>query len=300
MGARILTQRKRLFSNIFILGQTLPTHRLNHSPLGGLFQPTMTQAIRLLSAHPPPTTAPALAPFRPAGERDCDPSPGGGDLETYTTTGADSWPAPSASPANAKGWVHIFPEGSVHQQGARTPRYFRWGVARLVLEADPPPAVVPIFVEGTDDVMPEDRTFPRFLPRVGRRLRVVFGDEVDFDATFGDLRSRWEGLVRRAEGKERGPSTSSWWFGSREEGKGGGRGGGGGGPTTIDLRDGPEARAIRVEVASRMRDEVLKLRSRMGYPDSDPVLGLAETWAKDPRGQKKYRSNVDGGMVSQD
>src|SRR5438046_2122853 len=42
----------RVLSAFFTLGQVLPTHRLGHSPYGGLFQPTMTQAIRLLSRGP--------------------------------------------------------------------------------------------------------------------------------------------------------------------------------------------------------------------------------------------------------
>ncbi len=92
----------------------------------------MTQAIRLLSSPPP--AAPAAAAAAAA--------------ITYSTTGHDRWPAPSAFAANRLGWVHIFPEGMVHQEEARRLRYFRWGVGRLVLEADPPPDVVPIFIDG--------------------------------------------------------------------------------------------------------------------------------------------------------
>ena len=61
-----------------------------------------------------------------------------------------------------------------------------------------------------------------------------------------------------------------------------------------ELRDSKEAEQIRVEVALRVRNEVLKLRKSLGYPDEDPAwkLGLAETWARDPKDTKK--SPVDG------
>src|SRR4051794_29765156 len=42
----------RATSSFFTLGQVLPTHRLAHSTHGGLFQPTMTQTVRLLSHGP--------------------------------------------------------------------------------------------------------------------------------------------------------------------------------------------------------------------------------------------------------
>ena len=145
------------------------------------------------------------------------------------------------------------------------------------------PDVVPIFIDGFQNVMPEDRTFPRFIPRIRNRIRVAFGDALDSEAVFGDLRKRWKELVERRRsglGRVGGEEVLGEL---RDE----------------ELRDGPEARAIRIEVARRVRDEVMKLRKQMGYPDGDPALGDAETWAKDKEG-KKYRSAVDGSLINQD
>jgi monolysocardiolipin acyltransferase len=186
--------------------------------------------------------------------------------------------------------VHVFPEGCVHQHAATDLRYFKWGLARLVLEADPPPAVLPMFVDGTQRVMPEDRAFPRFLPRAGQTVRVAFGDVLDYDAVFGDLRRRWDGLVSREmarlrkEGRQEGVVVQL------------------GELPTEELKYGREAQEIRIEVARRMREEILKVRRSLGrYPEPDPTFGLAETWRLDDDIEaKKYKSRVDGSNINQD
>ena len=252
LGAHDICYRHLPLGHFFFAGQTLPTHRLRHSPLGGLFQPTLSEAVRLLSAGPYAV------------------------LPTYTTTGSDAWPAPSAHHRLA--WVHVFPEGAVHQPPAGAGyglRYFRWGAARLLLEADPAPDVVPIFVEGTDRVMSEDRLWPRWLPRRAP-LRLTFGAVLDSDAVFGDLRSRWRELVAAA-----GPTGMP-------------------GDLPETLRRGAEVDALRAEAARRLREEVLRLRRARGYADQDPALGRAEKWAADRPGRKGQRSEVDGSIVSQD
>lgn len=92
---------------------------------------------------------------------------------------------------------------------------------------------------------------------------------------FGDLRRRWQKLVESRGGiQELGVVRDQ------------------------ELRDGAEAREIRIEVARRVRDEVMKLRRSLGYKDADPTYGDAETWAKDPK-NKKYRSEVDGSLINQ-
>lgn len=229
-------------------------HRYQHSPHGGLFQPTMTTAIRLLSSPAPPL------------------------------------------PAARHAWIHVFPEGMVHQDHAASDlRYFKWGVARLLLEAEPrAPDVVPVFLDGTQALMPEARGFPRLVPRgFGARVRVAFGDPVDGEAAFGDLRRRWRELVRR-----------------REEEGGGEAAGMGKGRTGVleddELRYGDEARRLRVEAARRVREEVLKLRRGLGgYAEADEALGRAETWTRDEvwrdaREERYTRSRVEGSRVEQD
>jgi monolysocardiolipin acyltransferase len=185
----------------------------------------------------------------------------------------------------------------VHQHASTDLRYFKWGLARLVLEADPVPDIVPMFVDGTQRVMPEDRGFPRFLPRVGKTVRVAFGEVLDYDKTFGDLKKRWEGLVQRELKQQQqhaskpppGPPGSEPPQFSPES-------------MTESLRSGAEAQEIRIEVARRMRHEILKVRRSLGgYPEPDPAFALAETWAVDDDIEaKKYKSRVDGSNINQD
>lgn len=297
----------------------------------------MTQAIRLLSAFPFKTSADHL-PLVPAQSKTVTVQSLLADLRdpftegslTYSTDGDDVHTAPSAFLSNRHAWVHVFPEGSVHQHPDRQMRYFRWGVARLILEAEPMPDLVPMFVDGTADIMHESRGPPRFVPRAGKDVRVAFGDPVDMEATFGDLRARWKVLVRRAAERrdaEIRAAEEEAAAGARARAalvtektaaadKQAGRHGivsakarppprspGSRGPDVLrvgelpdELKYGKEVEELRIEVARRVRDEVLKLRKSLGYPDEDPdkKLGLAETWAKAPKASKK--SPVDGSI----
>ncbi|CAK7213970.1 Lyso-phosphatidylcholine acyltransferase [Sporothrix bragantina] len=306
LGSHDICYKSSAAGHFFCSGQTLPTHRLRHSPWGGLFQPTMNQAVRLLSAQPLPADhsklgAPAieglssssfsssttlasseatetslLPPVRPK-----DPKTPANHVFAssfspslyYSTNDVDRWPAPSAFASNRHAWVHIFPEGLVHQKDDRGLRYFKWGVARLILEGEPTPDIVPMFIDGLDRIMHEERKFPRFLPRIGQKVRIVFGDTLAPE-TFADLRSQWQQLVARSRN-------------------------GTGAEKEIDLKYGPEAQQLRKETAHRMREEILKLRRQYGYPEEDPSLGLAETWADEPN-KKRYRSQVDDSMVYRD
>ncbi|KJR81014.1 monolysocardiolipin acyltransferase [Sporothrix schenckii 1099-18] len=318
LGSHDICYKNSFVGHFFCSGQTLPTHRLRHSPWGGLFQPTMNQTVRLLSAQPLPDDHPKLvsrieslsSPSSPSSISDASSSSAPSDSGPippvpatsskspanqvfassfspslyYSTNGADRWPAPSAFASNRHAWVHVFPEGLVHQQRDRGLRYFKWGVARLILESEPTPDIVPMFIDGLDRVMHEERTFPRFLPRIGRKIRVVFGDILDPEV-FADLRDRWQRLVARS-------LRSTGHSGARTDGPDG---------TTavendIDLKYGEEAQQLRKETAHRMREEILKLRRRFGYGEEDPRLGLAETWADEPN-KKRYRSQVDDSMV---
>ncbi|GME35023.1 Tafazzin [Neofusicoccum parvum] len=246
----------RILSTFFSLGQTLPCHRLAHSPHGGLFQPTITQAIRLLSRAP---FAPPPRRQRSSERTDPDdiPDPFTSAALTYTTTGRDAFPAPAAYLSRRHAWVHIFPEGKVHQKEDRTMRYFKWGVARLILESEPCPDVVPIWVEGPEQIMHEAREFPRFLPRPGKTVNVTFGERVDVEKVFGDLRERWR-ILRDKDGGSEGLEV---------------------GVLSEGLKHGKEAVELRKECTMRVREEVLKVRRSRGLPDEDPKAGLVETWA---------------------
>ncbi|KAK8066078.1 hypothetical protein PG997_012825 [Apiospora hydei] len=320
-------------STFFSLGQVLPTHRASYSPHGGAFQATIPQAIRLLSAQPFGSLEPGsldAASSKALGATDIHDPFTSGDGLTYSTDGNDSFVAPSIYAQNRLAWVHIFPEGCIHQHPSMTMRYFKWGVARLILESEPMPDMLPMFIDGTQNIMSEERTFPHM------------------EAKFGDLRRKWQELVRkdrlRALGKAENDaaaktrsSNSSWaslssLWSSKSSSKST--------PETTtpssssssdsdsqlqlqqqsttlqsqkrtsgqlamgelseELKYGAEAQALRIEVARRVRDEIEKLRVSLGYPEDDPKLALAETWAKEPAGARRFKSEVDGSLVTKE
>ena len=158
-------------------------------------------------------------------------------------------------------------------------RYFKWGVSRLILEPIECPDVVPMFIEGTDEVMHESRTFPRFIPRIGKSIHVTFGEQVDTGARFGDLRKRWRELADRdakAHGYHEYPELTV-------------------GLVSDTLLHNEEAIELRKECTKRVREEVLKVRRSRGYPDEDPKCGLVETWQRE--GPKQEGKMDDGSWV---
>lgn len=178
-----------------------------------------------------------------------------------------------------------------------------------------------MFVDGTQRVMPEDRGFPRFLPRIGKTVRVAFGQVLDYDATFGDLKRRWDELVSRErerlarqQQQQQGKLITGVSGSSRTSGTVTSSGGGDGALVkqtevmlvgelaTDELKYGKEAQEIRIEVARRMRAEILKVRESLGgYPEPNPAFALAETWRLDEDIEaKKYKSRVDGSNITQD
>ena len=184
---------------------------------------------------------------------------------TYSTNGSDSFLAPSAYTSNSNSWVHIFPEACCHQGPDNSLRYFKWGVSRLILESDPAPEFIPMFMDGTQHIMADDRGWPRFLPRIGKRFRMIIGKPTDVDELFGEQRTAWRRLVAKGD-----PHL---------------------------LTDGPEAVKLRIDVAKSVRDEVQKLRVSLGLPaEEDDSAALAETWDKEPN-KRRFKSPVDGSLV---
>ena len=139
-------------------------------------------------------------------------------------------------------------------------RYFKWGVSRLVLESEPMPDIVPIFIEGFDDIMNEERTFPRFIPRPFKKVRVTFGEKLNTEEVFGDLRARWKQLCAKEEHKS----------GILEVGV-----------LNHALMHSDEAIKLRIECTDRMRKAVLNVRRQRGYTDEDPKNNLASTWLRE-------------------
>ncbi|KAJ1982599.1 Lyso-phosphatidylcholine acyltransferase [Dimargaris xerosporica] len=96
---------------------------------------------------------------------------------------------------NRNKWVHLFPEGKIFQSSDLG--QFRWGVARLVMEAQITPIVVPIWHSGMDKVMPLNRTL--HVPVLGQKLKVVVGEPLDFAPLLARARAEnWPVATTRA------------------------------------------------------------------------------------------------------
>lgn len=290
MVAMSAETRDRLLEIFFSYGNTLPTHRIAHSVYGGLFQPTMTQSIRLLSD--PHARSKYISDDISSTSSFPTTDPFSSSELSYSTTGTDTFPAPSAYPSRRHSWIHIFPEGMIHQHPDKVMRYFKWGVARLILEAEPCPDVVPMWIDGPQRVMDHERGWPRPLPRIGKDISVTFGDLVDTERVFEPFRRKWKELKEKAKMKklEYAPRTNH----DRE--------GGGemiGEVEDDELRYGAEARQLRIDVTMAVRNEVLKVRRSTGLPDEDPKRGLAETYKAEggDDGAKKEGQKPDGSVI---
>ncbi|KAH8109090.1 acyltransferase-domain-containing protein [Phellopilus nigrolimitatus] len=96
---------------------------------------------------------------------------------------------------NSGDWVHLFGEGKVNQpyqyplrsdngKGevvARLPR-FKWGTGRILMETKRLPVIIPMWLSGFEDIMPEPRpqSIPaKFLPRLRQHLRITFAPPLD-------------------------------------------------------------------------------------------------------------------------
>jgi len=120
-----------------------------------------------------------------------------------------------------------------------------------------------MWIEGFENVMHEAREFPRFLPRLGKKIDVVFGDAVSENVWAG-FRERWKRLKER-EMKSEGVVARQGLDEFMND----------------ELRDGKEAKELRMEVAFRMREEILKLRRARGWPDEDPKARAVDTWREE-------------------
>ena len=140
-------------------------------------------------------------------------------------------------------------------------RYFKWGIARLILEPDVCPDIVPMWIEGNDQIMHESRQWPRFIPRVNNKCGIWFGSNVgggDGSTIFDELRRKWRELVEKNEEME----GRGFAMGVLSDG----------------LKYGEEAVELREECTRQIRKAVLAVRRKRGLPDEDPKAGLVETW----------------------
>jgi len=136
-------------------------------------------------------------------------------------------------------WLHVFPEAKVHQAPDKALLRFRWGVARVLMETKNDFEILPIWLQGFDDLMPLERDFPRFIPRFWRtRIRIVIGAPIThrIQPVIAEYREKAGGPVPMVPlGIEARPKPP------RYEG------------------DSEAAKAARIEIAARLREEVERL-----------------------------------------
>lgn len=91
-------------------------------------------------------------------------------------------------------WLHVFPEGKINQpcfnpKGGIFP--FKWGMGRMIMEAHSMPVIIPMWIKGTDQVMPEPRQFPNRIPLPGRELSITFSDDPTLNDAVSDMKAQW-------------------------------------------------------------------------------------------------------------
>lgn len=99
-------------------------------------------------------------------------------------------------------WVHIFPEGRVHQDPSGELLRFKWGVGRLVADPDVTPLVLPIFIEGTKAILDEKRKNRRIPSSLyGTDVIIRIGEPIDFSEYVArakeEAKKKGEGNVDR-------------------------------------------------------------------------------------------------------
>lgn len=123
-----------------------------------------------------------------------------------------------------------------------------------------------MFIDGTQHIT--NRKW--LLPRAGAKVKVVFGPLID-GSSFDDVRSTWRHLVSQSEQLRMGGSAAINKSIHRE--------------LNDELKFSANACRLRIEVASRVRDEVSKLRMMsLGHSVEDASLAAAEIWreSQDP------------------
>lgn len=82
-------------------------------------------------------------------------------------------------------WVHIFPEGKINLE--KTYIRFKWGIGRLLTEAQQCPIVVPFYHYGMDEALP---TKTPYFPRFKKKITILVGNPIDFSEELERLKHK--------------------------------------------------------------------------------------------------------------
>lgn len=147
-------------------------------------------------------------------------------LETFRGKGVYQPAVDAAIEKLGKGdWIHLFGEGKIcqpetyaHTGGIAQLQRFKWGVSRILLETPCPPTIIPMWLTGFERLMPEGRAFPyNFVPRLGARLSVTFGEPIRFEDITAALDRLTAALPDASGGEASGgsnlaaPSADTEW-----------------------------------------------------------------------------------------
>lgn len=227
LGAENICFQNAALSYFFSLGKTLSTRRFGAGP----FQDSIDATVRLFS------TDETLL-------KDKDPN--------YKP------PVRQKSPP----WVHIYPEGFVLQlqpPHSNSMRYFRWGVARTILESTVPPIIVPIFSTGFEKIASEEAKgmMRQLMPRnYGSKIKVAIGEEISDEIIFR-YRKEWQVLVEKYKDCNNPDEMPD------------------------ELKYGEEAEDLRSRLAAELREHVAKIRhDECHFPEEDPRFKSVSWWKK--------------------
>lgn len=243
-GAHNICFSNKGLSWFFNLGKILGTKRFGEGP----FQASLDAAIRIMS---PDDTLDLEFSATPEKNMQIDTPPPGSFsplARSVTPLVESTRPLMQRSPfiRTKTSWFHVFPEGFVlqlEQPDNNSMRYFKWGVARLILESTRAPIVVPMFSCGFEKIAPEESAtqgIKRWLPQhLGADIHLFIGEPVA-DEKILEYRKSWEKMC-----DEKGT------------------------PGALDLneelKNGKEAQSLRAAIAADLRAHVLRLRESLGF-----------------------------------
>lgn len=102
---------------------------------------------------------------------------------------------------NEGSWVHLFVEGGVNETHEK--KRIKWGVGRLIEDADTLPIILPIWHCGMDDILPNKTPY---VPRVGKKVTLVVGKPLYLNGLLQQLRETstqpqqiWKGLADKIQ-----------------------------------------------------------------------------------------------------
>jgi len=67
-------------------------------------------------------------------------------------------------------WTHVYPEGKVNDDRDQSVLPLKWGTARMIVDCEREPVVLPLYHLGMDKVLPHVEPY---FPRVGHKVRCI-------------------------------------------------------------------------------------------------------------------------------